>query len=307
MLSRIAESLYWIGRYLERAEDTARLLETHVHTLLEDPVTDEGTATSNLLTVMGVESGADVGLEALVRILGWDAASPASMVNAFWGARESARRSREVVSMDLWEAVNTTWNIVRNSRLQRYRAIESCRIIRERCATITGLVDATMSHDQGWQFLMLGKTLERVDMTARIIGSAMHLPDEDAAWMHALRGNGAYHAFRLTHRGAEDPQDAAEFLLLDRRFPRSVVFCLDRAEGLLRGLDTEAGAAHLDETIRVLGAARADLEYRPRTELLESVGNRMASLQHTIVQADRAVAARYFDVANTTTWQAGER
>ena len=69
MLSRIAESLYWIGRYLERAEDTARLLETHVHTLLEDPVTDEGTATSNLLTVMGVEAGADVGLDALVRML----------------------------------------------------------------------------------------------------------------------------------------------------------------------------------------------------------------------------------------------
>ena len=82
---------------------------------------------------------------------------------------------------------------------------------------------------------------------------------------------------------------------------------LTQAEGLLRGFDTEAGAAHLDETIRVLGAARADLEYRPRTELLESVGNRMASLQHTIVEADRAVATRYFDVANTTTWQAGER
>ena len=307
MLSRIAESLYWIGRYLERAEDTARLLETHVQTLLEDPVTDEGTATGNLLQVMGVEAGDSMGFVGLTRILGWDTGSPASMVSAFWGARESARRSREVISADLWETINTTWNMVRNNRLQRQRAPEACHLIRERCATITGLVDATMTHDQGWQFLMLGKNLERVDMTARVVEAAMFTADEDAAWMHALRSCGAYHAFRLTHRGAEDPQDAAEFLLLDRLFPRSVVFCLDQSERILGRLEAAGGSSQLDEPIRVLGAARADLEYRPRTDLLEDVQARMAQLQSTILTVDQAVSNRYFDVANTLTWQAGER
>lgn len=307
MLSRIAESLYWIGRYLERAEDTARLLESHVQTLLEDPITDEGTATSHLLAVMGIEAEDEMGFDSLVQMLGWDTSCRTSMVSAFWGARESARRSREVISADLWEAINTTWNMVRNNRLQRHRAPEACQLIRERCALITGLVDGTMAHDQGWQFLMLGKNLERVDMTSRIIESSMINPDEDAAWMNATRACGGYHSFRLTHRGVEDPQDAAEFLLLDRLFPRSVVFCLDRAERILMRLDSTSGLGQLSETIRVLGAARAELEYRPRHELLDSVSERMALLQTTIASTDLAVAERYFDVANSVTWQAGVR
>lgn len=305
MLSRIAESLYWIGRYLERAEDTARLLEVHVQTLLEDPVTDEGTATGNLLSVLGVDAGDDLSHDVLVRILGWDAASPASMVSAFWGARESARRSREVVSAELWEAINTTWNLVRNNRLQRQRTAEACHLIRERCATITGLVDATMTHDQGWQFLVLGRNLERIDMTARIIESAMFMPNEDAAWLHSLRACNAYHAFRLTHKGSESPPDAAEFLLLDRLFPRSIVFCLDQCERIVTHLPGDP-TARLDDLQKVLGAARADLEYRPRRLLLEGTRGRMKSLQKTCVEVNEAVAARYFDASDTLTWQAGD-
>ena len=309
MLSRIAESLYWIGRYLERAEVTARLLEVHVQTLLEDPVTDEGTATGNLLSVLGVETedDADLSHDILVQTLGWDAGSPASMVSAFWGARESARRSREVVSAELWEAINTTWNMVRNNRLQRQRIADACHLIRERCATITGLVDATMTHDQGWQFLVLGRSLERIDMTARIIESAMFMPNEEAAWLHSLRACNAYHAFRLTHKGSESPTDAAEFLLLDRMFPRSVVFCLDQSEGIVRRLEPGVGIAQLDELMKVLGAARADLEYRPRRLLLDGVRGRMKSLQKTCIEVNEAVAARYFDAADTLTWQAGVR
>lgn len=307
MLSRIAESLYWIGRYLERAEVTARLLEVHVQTLLEDPVTDEGTATGNLLAVLGVETEDDLSHETLVKVLGWDAASPASMVSAIWSARESARRSREVVSAELWEAINTTWNMVRNNRLQRQRIADACHLIRERCATITGLVDATMTHDQGWQFLVLGRSLERIDMTARIIESAMFMPNEEAAWIHSLRACNAYHAFRLTHKGSESPRDAAEFLLLDRLFPRSVVFCLDQAERIVSRLEPGESIQQLDELMKVLGAARADLEYRPHRLLLEGVRGRMKSLQKTCIEVNAAVAARYFDAADTLTWQAGER
>lgn len=306
MLSRIAESLYWIGRYLERAECTSRLLDAHIQTLLEDPVTDEGQASSNLLTVLGVESGDDISNEDLIRLLGWDSSSPTSMVSAFWGARESARRSREVISTELWETVNTTWNLVRNNRLQRQRASDACHLIRERCATITGLVEGAMAKDQGWQFLVLGRNLERIDMTARVIEAAMYMPHEDAAWMHALRATNAYHEFRLTHQGTEDAQEAAEFLLLDRLFPRSLVFCLVQAEAILQDLDPSHTGA-IRETIRLLGAARADLEYRPLHELRANVAGRMAHLQNVCLQANVAVAARYFDGSDTLTYQAGNR
>ncbi|MGA4508710.1 alpha-E domain-containing protein [Propionibacteriaceae bacterium G1746] len=307
MLSRIAESMYWIGRYLERAEVTARLLEVHVQTLLEDPVTDEGVANANLLAVLGVESGDDIDTDALFKLLGWDGGSPVSMVSSFWGARESARRSREVVSVELWEAINTTWNMVRNNRLQRQRPADACHIIRERCATIAGLVEATMPHDQGWQFLVLGRNLERIDMTSRIIESALFMPNEDAAWTLSLRSCSAYHAFRLTHQGAEAPTDAAEFLLLDRLFPRSVVFCLDQCERIVSRLEPGEAISQLNDILRVLGAARAELEYRPRKLILEGVRTRMKSLQKTCLDVNDAVASRYFDGSEELIRQAGAR
>ncbi|MGB3827789.1 MAG: alpha-E domain-containing protein [Ornithinimicrobium sp.] len=308
MLSRIAESLFWIGRYLERAEDTSRLLDVHVQLLLEDPVVDEEIASQALLAVMGVDGTGQADQASVMRLLAWDPDSPASMVSTFWGARESARRSREVVSTEMWEAINTTWNILQRGHIQRARPAQACQTVRERCAVISGIADSTMSHDQGWQFLVLGRSLERIDMTARMIEAAAYNSESPQAWLTTLRACGAHHAFVRTYRGADSDREAAEFLLLDRLFPRSLLFSLNRAESALVNLDVgERRAGFTGDAMRLIGRARAELEYQPLSEILSDLPGRMTALQRTCSEANDAVAQRYFEGANSVTWHSGVR
>ncbi len=309
MLSRIAEALFWIGRYLERAEDTARLLDVHLQLLVEDPVADPESQCAALLAVMGVEPPEEerpVGLGSVMRLLAHDPRSPCSVVSAIDGARESARRSREIVSTDMWEAINTTWHAVGNRQLERLRPRAAFRLVRERCAVITGIADGTMSHDQGWQFLVLGRSIERVDMTARMISSAAYSAGSPYAWMTTLDACGAHHAFVRHYQGQDSDRDAAEFLLLDRLFPRSIVHTLTRAERALANLDVgERRAGFEGDASRLLGKARAELEYRPLSEILVDLPGQMTQLQLTCSQASDAISDRYFEGAAALQWHGG--
>lgn len=308
MLSRIAESFYWIGRYLERSEDTARLLDVHIQLILEDQSIDEDSASRSLLTVMGLDPTSGTDQASVMRALGWDPESPASMVAAFRGARESVRRSRETVSTETWEAVNTTWNLIHRGQLQHYRPHQACQLLRERCAVINGITDSTMSHDQGWLFLELGRNIERVDMTARMIEAAAYNVDSAHAWTQTLRACGAHHAFVRTYRGAESEAEAAEFLLQDRLFPRSVVFSLERAESCLSNLDIgERRAGFTGESLRLLGRTRAEMEFSPLSEILSDLPSRMTGLQRACSDVNDALTRRYFEGAAPVTWHAGVR
>lgn len=306
MLSRIAESLYWIGRYLERAEDTSRLLEVHLTRLLEDPVVDEEEVSRILLRVMGIDDAASPDHQTVLQLLGWDESSSTSMVAAFHGARESARRSRETVSTEMWEAINTTWNMMRGNRLQHLPAHRACQLVRERCAVVGGIADSTMSHDEGWQYLLLGRSLERVDMTSRIIETAAYSADSPYAWTQTLRACGAHHAFVRTYRGNATDQQAAEFLLVDRLFPRSVLFALDRAEEALQSLE---GGTRVPSTeaLRALGRARARFEFGALEDLTVDLPTRMSDLQRTCSAVNDAVSSHFFDGAGQTVWRAGVR
>ncbi|WP_347348291.1 alpha-E domain-containing protein [Nigerium sp.] len=308
MLSRIAESLFWIGRYLERAEDTARTLDVHLQLLIDDPSVDQEAAARALLSVMGAEDpnpGANLESE-VMRLLCYDDDSPSSVVSAIGGAREAARRARETVSTEMWEAINTTWNAVRGGRLQRMRPASMFRSIKERTAVIAGISDNTMSHDEGWHFLVLGRNLERADMTARLITTAIASSGSAAAWANVLRGCGAHHAFIRTYGGTVNDRDAAEFLLLDRLFPRSLVYTLQTAEQSLAELDLgERRTGFESDAQRQLGTARASLEYRRTSEVLEGLPDRMARLQVRLNQAGSAISQRYFEGATAAQWIGG--
>lgn len=308
MLSRIAEALFWIGRYIERAEDTARLLDVHLQLLVEDPIVDAGAQVDGLLAIMGVAAAPEDprNFETVLRILAHDEQSPCSIVASIDGARESARRSRETVSTELWEAINTTWLTMHSGQLQRLRPRAAFKFVRERCAVITGIADGTMSHDQGWQFLILGRSLERVDMTARMITSAAVTATSDRAWTTTLRATGAHHAFTRYYEGANSDRDAAEFLVLDRLFPRSIVHALTEAEEALGNLDVgERRAGFSGEASRILGRARAELEYRDLDQILAHLPDTMVELQSVVAQASTALTHRYFEGAAALEWHGG--
>lgn len=307
MLSRIAESLFWIGRYLERAEDTCRILEVHLQLLLDDPSVDQEEAAASLLRVMGSTHTAAADVPTVLSALCYDNASACSIAAAIDGTRESARRARETVSTEMWESINTTWYSVRDGQLARMRPATAFKLVRERCAVISGIADSTMSHDEGWHFLVLGRSIERVDMTARLIQAASIASPPPTAWLNVLRGCGAHHAFVRTYGGVTTDRDAAEFLLLDRLFPRSMVYTLTAADEALAALESGDRRAGIeDDAQRLLGTARAALEYRSPREVLTGLPQRMADLQLVCNQASLAISRRYFEGATAALWHGGD-
>ncbi|WP_033340751.1 alpha-E domain-containing protein [Catenuloplanes japonicus] len=306
MLSRIAESLYWIGRYVERAEDTARILDVHLHRMLADPWIDEQTACRSLLTVMGLQTIEPPYSSArMVGLLGLDERNPSAVTGALAAARENARGARETISAEMWECLNATWHGLPDARrrVEQQGVHAFFRWVRERCSVMTGLTDATMSRDEGWLFLVLGRSVERVDMTSRLLSTHIGAGGSIPSWLTLLRSCGAWETFLRTYRGSLDDRHAAEFLLLDRLFPRSVFAALATAEACLADLEPEPGRAGVvTEAQRIVGRARTNLEFRGPDELLGDLGTVLSGLQRTCTQVNAAVSTRYFRQTSAVSW-----
>jgi uncharacterized alpha-E superfamily protein len=304
MLSRLAESLFWIGRHVERAEGTSRILDVQTQLILEDPTVDEEQTCRAVLAIMGIPADSDDEIDAaeMLRRLAYDPGCPTSIAASLVAAREGARRARERLSTSLWEVVNTTYRtipsgaFVSNPRLFPW--------VRERASLINGTADSTMLRDEGWHFMVLGRSIERADMTARLVASAAVASGD--AWTTTLRACGGHEAFLRTHGGVVTDSGAAEFLLRDRLFPRSVVSALYRAEQCLVDLEAAGGRIGVrGEPERLLGRIRAELEYRTLNDLLLDLPSGMEQLQRSCVAATNAITTRYFAGAEARHWRGG--
>jgi uncharacterized alpha-E superfamily protein len=316
MLSRIAESLFWIGRYVERAEDTARILDVHLQLMLQDPWTDEERACQSLLTVMGGRASDEStpSLRGVIERLGLERKSTSSVLGALAAARENARGARETVPADMWETLNTTWHglATARQRIEERGVHNFFAWVRDRCSVLAGVADATMSRDEGWLFLMLGRSLERVDMTARLLSTHRRAGGTIPSWLTLLRACGAWETYLRTYRGALDDRHAAEFLLLDRLFPRSVLAALVTAEDCVVELESSLGMSRTSrvgmgtDAQRILGRARTDLAYRSPDELIADLGPVLERLERTCTRVNDAVSVRYFRQTAAVEWTAGQ-
>ncbi len=308
MLARIAESLYWIGRYCERAEDTARLLDVHYHVLLEDRTVDEAAACQALLDAMGVpEDALDVEANAaeVTMLLTHDLAYSGSIASSIEAAWENARGAREAISSELWEALNTTHRSMKvRSRATTGRARhELFDWVKERTAMLAGVADSTMSHDDGWHFLLAGRNLERVDMTTRLLSARYGESWGPPGWTTTLRCCSAYEAYLRTYRRPVDASSAVEFLLLDRLFPRSVFFALTTTERALGELDPRADRTGLnDEARRLVGQMCADLAFVRVDHVVTRLAEYVTWLQDACEGVHGALAARYFRETSAIAW-----
>ena len=303
MLSRIAEALFWIGRYVERADATARILDVHYHLLLEDPWVDEEAACRALIAVMGVETDAPAPTGRTVNeLLAYDEGSPSAIAGALSCARENARGVRDSISSEMWECLNAAWHALKERKaLAGASPSLFFRLVRERAALFTGLADSTMSRDEAWRFLSLGRCLERVDMTCRLLSARWSDGSGSAGWVTTLRSCSAHEAYLRTYHRAVDTSLAAEFLVLDRLFPRSLYYVLDLTERRLAELAPGAGRAGPDDDARrLIGRARTELEFRTLDELLLDLPAVLAEVQAACAAAGASVAARYFGRHGTT-------
>ena len=304
MLSRIAESLFWIGRYIERADGTARILDVYLQLLLEDVAVDEDTACRALLGVMGHDAPPERKLTRVdvVNSLATDRTQPASIAYSVNAARENARRAREIISTELWEVLNATYaNMPR--RVNPEQVHQMFGWVRERAALAGGMADSTASRDDAWSFFTLGRFIERADMVARLLATRALTEASGPSWTTILRSVGAYEAYLRTYRGVPSSTNAAEFLLLDRLFPRSILFSVRGAEQCLLDIEPrQERVGYVDIAQRMLGQIRAELEFRPIQEIIEDLPVVMDKVQTTTTQVSHAVRERYFPTHNMPAW-----
>jgi uncharacterized alpha-E superfamily protein len=303
LLSRIAETLFWTGRYIERADDTVWMVDVYVHRMLEEPQADEELACNALLAVLGIPppgtAALDIGLT--LNRLAYDHASQSAIADAVLAARSGARTVREVISGEMWECLNVTaLSLPRQPEVaDRLGPHSYLSFVRERAALFFGLADSTMSHDEAWRFLVLGQNVERVDMTARMLLARMPAsPCELGSQM--LQACGAYESFARTRGRAGGPQRVAEFLILDRLFPRSVRHALARAEECLIVLDS---APARDTVLAPVRRMRAQLDSADPQLLPERPAEILGILQQNCLELSEAITERFFTYAQPVPWE----
>jgi uncharacterized alpha-E superfamily protein len=280
VLARHAENLYWAGRYLERAELTARSVDVTYHALLESPPTESREVWRDIVDVL--QLGAtytarhdEVEASRVVGFLVSDADNPGSVLSSITRARDNLRGVRELVSSETWESINSLYLQIRGRDLPADLAGQPYELfgdVRRGAQLVVGVANETMPHDDGWRFLTLGRMLERVELTCRLLLVRL-VPERGAREMIGfqdglaiLRSVSASEAFRRTHRRM-DPAGVVEFLLLSQEFPRAVLYCLRSAELQLSVLGE--GVPGVGRSRRMLGRLRASVEYRNVDELVE--------------------------------------
>jgi uncharacterized alpha-E superfamily protein len=273
LLARYAESVFWMTRFVERAENLARILEVN------ETFSRDSQGVQNWLSIVQLNADGDVfaathttaTAENVLDFYITDAGNPTSIVATISTARENARILRPLVSTEMWVQLNVFHN-----RLKAIAADELApgnvspllNEIKEACQTFTGIAEGTFYRDQAWYFYRLGRYIERADQTTRLLDTKYHLlsgaygagkPGEVGQWHALLRSASGYHAFRRIHSGDVTPARVAEFLLFNRSFPRSVLFCLREVESAFSELKLHYAIRRGNEVAERLDALRAML------------------------------------------------
>lgn len=305
MLSRIAESLFWIGRYVERVDGTARIVDVIRLSMLEGPAhARESSAQLVLSAIMGGSPSGRVSYDDLRDRLVFDQANPSSIAGSWYAARENARRARETLSVDLWEAINTAWLRWRQLGTPD-RTARHVHWARERAILVAGIADSTMSHDDAWNFLSVGRFLERADMTARMVNTGT-LPIVGLSWQSVLSSCGGQQAFLRSNSGLATDRRVAAFLVLNRQFPRSVLYAMRKAEACLTRMEPHQPAiGFADDGRRLLGQTRTSLEFSTEEDVLEDLPVQMRRVQRAVSQVSEHIAGRYFPSTPLTFWTEG--
>lgn len=283
LLSRVADGLYWIARYLERAEHASRLLEVGLDLGLgRTAASGRGTA-DRLYASLGlpteVASYRAGDRSPLIDAALFDLSSRNSVAACVTAARENARQVREEISSEMWEQANALFLSVRQIRSHTDRGSRPhyvCRSVISGIHLFQGITDATMGHGEGWQYLQAGRFIERAAATAALIG--VFLPGGATAsrddidhvdWVALLRSCSALEAYCRFYTADVRPERVAEFLLLNLDFPRSVRFAAARLESAVLALARASGRGVGGRAERLAGRLHASLDYGQVDEILD--------------------------------------
>ena len=300
LLSRVADSLYWIGRYLERAEQIARLIDVRLDLGLDRRADGWDFHWLYAIAKVDVPARPPANPQALVDALMFDATTRHSVMACVTLARDNARQVREEISSEMWEQLNGLYLRMRDACADSWSARPHyvSRLVVDGVHLFDGVTDETMGHGEGWQFLQLGRFLERAGATAGLVdvyysGAGPLLPKSHTEWAGLLRSCTALEAYCRCYTADLRPERIAEFLLLNSEFPRSVRFAAERVEASLNAIAILTARGSGGRAERMAGRLHASLDYGQVDEILsedphvylETVGRHCAQIHAAVYQS----------------------
>lgn len=319
MLSRVADAVYWMSRYLERAENTARFLDVNWHLTLDLP-DDRGEQWLPLVMTTGdhtrfFERYAAADKESVVRFLTFDGDYPNSIRSCLAAARENARTVREMIPSEMWEQINVFYHLILEAAKRPGPILDNpfhfCDEVKLRSQTVGGIAEEAMMHDEAWSFFRLGRLLERADKTSRLldvkyfillpsvseVGTAM----DYVQWGALLRAISGFQAYRHSY-GKIIPDQVVQFLLLDHDFPRSVLYCLTEAQRCLHYITGTRIGYFTNVAEQRLGMICATLSFMDIDEVfIQGLHQFTDDLQRKMNLTDQAIQETFFALGDRST------
>jgi uncharacterized alpha-E superfamily protein len=311
MLSRVADAIYWMSRYIERAENVARFIAVNLNLSLDMP----GAADQQWMPLV-VTTGdheeftkryATPSKQNVIKFLCFDRANSNSIMSCLWAARENARAVRESISSEMWEHINRFYLLIRESSALQAAFEESYDFfdqIRVAGQQFMGVTDATMTHGEGWHFCRLARSIERADKTSRILDVKYFIllpspadvgsPFDDIQWSALLRSASALEMYRQRH-GRLEPASVVQFLILDREFPRAVLYCLTKANESLHAISGSAMGGFGNRAEQLLGRLRSELAYTSAPQIIQQgLHEFVDSLQQQLNEIGESIHEAFF-------------
>jgi len=324
LLSRVADSLYWMSRYLERAEHTTRLLDVNLNLMLDESATSSDHRWQRLVQALGkprrIRWNGDP--YELARTLTFDVNNKSSVLSCIIRARENSRHVREQISTEQWHRLNSLYLEVTRPELQSVMHAEALQDnsetpaaflqqVMEAVHQFQGVTDSTMSHGEGWHFIQVGRYLERATATAMLL-EAYHedlwsqpdrLPEgnEYLEWMGLLRSATAFEAYCKVYTADLTPERILEFLLLDPEFPHSLRFSIDSLQTALQAIQRNSGKSRAEELHRIAGRLSAKLGFASVDEILSGdIVSYLRSIQQQCQAIHETIYHLYVDYSIQT-------
>lgn len=313
MLSRVSECLYWMSRYVERAEELARTVDVNSQLMLDIPQAQSEALSSNWTPVVDC-----LGEKARFKKLGYDPDqtgvteylvfardNPNSVVSSIAAARENTRTVREQISEEMWEEVNRFYlwlNSKASRQLFERNAYGFFREIVRFSNGFRGVTDSTIDHGQGWEFIQIGRYIERADKTSRLLDDKFHLltikkpspTQEIVQWILVLRSRSALQAYQRLYKAEVVPQKVVDLLLLSGSFPRSVLHSVRRVDWALRRLSGASEWSFLNQPEKISGRLLADLSFSEIDDLFATgLHNVVDDIQNSLNQIGTAMYESY--------------
>ena len=313
MLGRVANTIYWMNRYLERAENYARFMDVNYNLSLDLPPNEEQ-QWKPLLLITGdwtlYESlHTKVEKSKAIYFLAFDEDNPNSIYNCITNARENARAIRSEITKEVWEQINALYYLVKEGLEKKRHKDKNLRgfftEIKNGCQLLYGMYDATISRNEGWNFGKLGQSLERADKTSRVLDAKYYLllgsaKEVDSSldliqWAALLKSVSAYDMYRKKY-GKLTSSNIADFLILDTEFPRSILACLIRADQSLIALSGRS-VGFSNNAQKKLGALKSQLEYADINDIIiAGIHEYLDDIQRKLNEISSAIYESFFAV-----------